>query len=77
MEYKEILEDKKISLTARAVLIYLMEIRITNLSKKGLSEELNVNRNTIIKSYKELTKAGYIKESRTSINQSSKIEFLK
>lgn len=77
MNYKEILEDKELSLTARAVLIYLLEIGINNVSKKGLAEELNVDRSTIIRTYKEIVDAGYIRESRTSINQPSRIEFLK
>ena len=77
MNYKEIMEDKELSLTARAVYVYIKDVGINNISKKGLAEELNVDRSTIIRIYKELVEAGYIRESRTSINQSSRIEFLK
>lgn len=77
MNCKEIMEDKQLSLTARAIYVYIKDIGINNLSKKGLAEELSVDRSTVIKAYKELNEAGYIKESRTSINQASKIEFLK
>ena len=77
MNYKELLEDKELSLTARAIYIYIKDVGINNISKKGLAEALNIDRSTIIRIYKELIEAGYIRESRTSINQSSRIEFLK
>jgi DNA-binding MarR family transcriptional regulator len=76
--YKELMEDKGLSLTAKAVYVYISEIGANiKVSKMEIAKELNVNRNTIIKSYKELVQAGYIEEYRSSVNQASIVRLLK
>lgn len=75
-----IVENKRLTITQRLLLIYLIKKQEKNQmvikNKKEISEELGISRDAVIRNLKELVEAGFILEERKTVNKPSRIRIL-
>lgn len=75
-----IIENKRLTITQRLLLIYLFKNRENNQfvikNKKEIAEELGISRDAVIRNLKKLVEDGFILEERESVNKPSQIRIL-